>query len=127
MTSSASGPSRLLVGCCCVTFISVLFFTAGFVRLELELRAQRDRIFSLEKNQETSKTATDSPFLNKGNSKLPFQLRPFIILIEFGNTEKDNGFPIKNRRTKSFLLSKPDLNYVDLQLHLKHITSASAQ
>ena len=42
MASSASASSRLLVGCCCVTFISVLLFSVGFVRLELELRAHKE-------------------------------------------------------------------------------------
>ena len=65
--SSANVSSRLLVGCFCVTFISVLFFSAGFVRLELELRAHRERIVALEQEeQKGNKTVKVVPPLNEG-------------------------------------------------------------
>ena len=60
MASSASGSSRLLMGCCCVTFMSVLLFSVGFVRLELELRAHKERILTLEQNQQILIPATDT-------------------------------------------------------------------
>ena len=67
MASSASGSYRLLVGCCCVTFISVLLFSVGFVRLELELRTHKERIMTLEQNQQILiNPAADTPPLTKG-------------------------------------------------------------
>lgn len=67
MASSASGSDRLLVGCCCVTFISLLLFSVGFVRLELELRAHKERIITLEQNQQILiNPARDTPPLTKG-------------------------------------------------------------
>ena len=72
MASSASGSSRLLVGCCCVTFISVLLFSVGFVRLELELRALKETIVTLEQNQQILIwPATDTSPLTKGKQNLP--------------------------------------------------------
>ena len=72
MASSASASSRLLVGCCCVTFISVLLFSVGFVRLELELRAHKERIVALEQNQQILiRPATDTSPLIKGKQNLP--------------------------------------------------------
>ena len=72
MASSASESSRLLVGCCCVTFMSVLLFSVGFVRLELELRAHKERIVTLEQNQQILiKPATDTSPLTKGKQNLP--------------------------------------------------------
>ena len=64
--SSANGSSRLLVGCCCATFISVLFFCVGFVRLELELRSHRERILALEQEQKVNETVKDAPSLSEG-------------------------------------------------------------
>ena len=49
-----------------MTFISVLFFSVGFVRLELELKAHKERIVALEKSQQTSKTVKDTTPLKKG-------------------------------------------------------------
>ena len=49
--SSAGGSSRLLVVCCCVSFISVFLYCVGFVRLELELQAYRERLVTLEQKE----------------------------------------------------------------------------
>ena len=70
MASLASGSSRLLVGCCCVTFMSVLLFSVGFVRLELELRAHKERIVTLEQNQQILIPATDTSPLAKGKQNV---------------------------------------------------------
>ena len=64
--SSPNVPSRLLVCCCCVTFISVLFFCVGFVRLELELRAHTERIVALEQGQIVNETVKDAPPSSEG-------------------------------------------------------------
>lgn len=50
MTSS-SGSSRLLVVCCCVSFASVFLYCIGYVRLELELRAYKERLETIEQNK----------------------------------------------------------------------------
>ena len=45
----------------------MLFFSAGFVRLELELRAHRERIVALEQEeQKGNKTVKVVPPLNEG-------------------------------------------------------------
>ena len=49
--SSAGGSSRILVVCCCVSFISVFLYCVGFVRLELELQAYRERLVTLEQKE----------------------------------------------------------------------------
>ena len=75
MASSASGSSRLLVGFCCVTFISVLLLSVGFVHLELELTAHKERIVTLEQNQQILIPATDTSPLTKGKQnvdEIPF-------------------------------------------------------
>ena len=46
--SSVGGSSRLLVVCCCVSFISVLLYCVGFVILELQLEAYRGRLETFE-------------------------------------------------------------------------------
>lgn len=46
--SSVGGSSRLLVVCCCVSFISVLLYCVGFVILELQLEAYRERLETFE-------------------------------------------------------------------------------
>ena len=73
--SSANGSSRLLVGCCCVTFISVLFFCVGFVRLELELRSHRERILALEQEQKVNETVKDAPPSSEGKRLRLIKLR----------------------------------------------------
>ena len=50
MTSS-SGSSRLLVVCCCVSFASVFLYCIGYVRLELELRAYKERLETIEQSE----------------------------------------------------------------------------
>ena len=50
MTSSA-GSSRLLVVCCCVLITSVFLYCVGYVRLELELRAYKERLEALEQRE----------------------------------------------------------------------------
>ena len=44
----AGGYSRLLVVCCCVSFVSVFLYCIGYVRLELEIRAYKERLEALE-------------------------------------------------------------------------------
>ena len=47
--------------------MSVLLFSVGFVRLELELRAHKERIVTLEQNQQIlTKPATNTLPLAKG-------------------------------------------------------------
>ena len=65
-----------------MTFISVLFFSFGFVRLELELKAHKERIVALEKSQQTSKTVKDTTPLQKGK-QLVEQSRQDARLYEF--------------------------------------------
>lgn len=50
MTSSG-GSSRLLVVCCCVSFASVFLYCIGYVRLELELRAYKERLETIEQRE----------------------------------------------------------------------------
>lgn len=68
MTSSSGGISRVLVACCCVMFISIIFLSAGYVRLELELGALKEKFEVIEQHVKTIGTAKDPPFLNKGNA-----------------------------------------------------------
>lgn len=46
--SNVGGPPRLLVVCCCVSFISILLYCVGFVILELQLEAYRERLETFE-------------------------------------------------------------------------------
>lgn len=68
MTSSSGGISRVLVACCCVMFISIIFLSAGYVRLELELGALKEKFEVIVQHVKTIGTAKDPPFLNKGNT-----------------------------------------------------------
>ena len=49
--TSAGGSSRLLVVCCCVSFVSVFLYCIGYVRLELEIRAYKERLEALEQKE----------------------------------------------------------------------------
>ena len=49
--TSAGGSSRLLVVCCCVSFVSVFLYCIGYVRLELEIRAYKERLEVLERGE----------------------------------------------------------------------------
>ena len=49
--TSAGGSSRLHVVCCCVSFVSVFLYCIGYVRLELEIRAYRERLEALERGE----------------------------------------------------------------------------
>ena len=49
--TSAGGSSRLLVVCCCVSFVSVFLYCIGYVRLELEIRAYKERLEGLEQRE----------------------------------------------------------------------------
>ena len=49
--TSAGGSSRLLVVCCCVSFVSVFLYCIGYVRLELEIRAYKERLEALEQGE----------------------------------------------------------------------------
>ena len=49
--TSAGGSSRLLVVCCCVSFVSVFLYCIGYVRLELEIRAYKERLEALERGE----------------------------------------------------------------------------
>jgi len=82
MTSAASGSSRLLAVCCCVTFISVIIYTVGFIRLELELRAHRVRIAALEQTDQEPKkqNVTEKPSLKQG------KVKPLCFLFLLGLT-----------------------------------------
>ena len=50
--SSAGGSSRLLVVCCCLSLASVFVYCVGYVRLEMELRAYKERLETLEQREE---------------------------------------------------------------------------
>ena len=49
--TSAGGSSRLVVVCCCVSFVSVFLYCIGYVRLELEIRAYKERLEALERGE----------------------------------------------------------------------------
>lgn len=100
MTSSSGGISRVLVACCCVMFISMIFLSAGYVRLELELGALKEKFEVIEQHVKTIGKTKDPPFLNRGNTYfvecrsdlhcrmlffLPFFMEIECFLIKFGN------------------------------------------
>ena len=49
--TNAGASSRLLVVCCCVSFVSVFLYCIGYVRLELEIRAYKERLEALERGE----------------------------------------------------------------------------
>ena len=52
MTNAGQGgSSRLLVVCCCVSFVSVFLYCVGYVRLELEIRDYKERLEALERGE----------------------------------------------------------------------------
>ncbi|KAL9972086.1 hypothetical protein ACROYT_G018327 [Oculina patagonica] len=59
--TSAGGTSRLLVVCCCVLITSVFLYCVGYVRLELELRAYKERLEALEQREEELVTTRVPP------------------------------------------------------------------
>ncbi|KAL9972078.1 hypothetical protein ACROYT_G018318 [Oculina patagonica] len=59
--TSAGGSSRLLVVCCCVLITSVFLYCVGYVRLELELRAYKERLEALEKREKELATTRIPP------------------------------------------------------------------
>ena len=68
MTSSG-GSSRLLVFCCFVSIASVLLYCVGYVRLELELRAYKERLETLEQREKELATTQVPPIpTNNGES-----------------------------------------------------------
>ena len=68
MTGSPGGISRVLVACCCVMFIAIIFLSAGYVRLELELGALKEKFEVIKQHVKTIGTTKDPPFLSKGNT-----------------------------------------------------------
>ncbi|XP_078370262.1 uncharacterized protein LOC144654014 [Oculina patagonica] len=64
--TSAGGSSRLLVVCCCVLITSVFLYCVGYVRLELELRAYKERLEALEQREKELPTARISPIPTNG-------------------------------------------------------------
>ncbi|XP_078370260.1 uncharacterized protein LOC144654011 [Oculina patagonica] len=59
--TSAGGSSRLLVVCCCVLITSVFLYCVGYVRLELELRAYKERLEALEQREKELATTHIPP------------------------------------------------------------------
>ena len=52
MTNAGQGgSSRLLVVCCFVSFVRVFLYCIGYVRLELEIRAYKERLEALERGE----------------------------------------------------------------------------
>ena len=68
MTGSPGGISRVLVACCCVMSIAIIFLGAGYVRLELELGSLKEKFEVIEQHVKTIGTTKDPPFLSKGNT-----------------------------------------------------------
>ena len=68
MTGSPGGISRVVEACCCVMFIAIIFLSAGYVRLELELGALKEKFEVIEQHVKTIGTTKDPPFLSKGNT-----------------------------------------------------------
>ena len=48
-----------------LSVLSIVFYCAGFLRVELELNEQKKTINDLENNEETSSTSSDVPNLNQ--------------------------------------------------------------
>ena len=49
--TSTGGSSRLLIVCCCVSFVSVFLYCIGYMRLELEIRAYKERLEAFERGE----------------------------------------------------------------------------
>ena len=82
MTGSPGGISRVLVACCCVMFIAIISLSAGYVRLELELGALKEKFEVIEQHVKTIGTTKDPPFLSKGNTYfVKFQI--YIVECSF--------------------------------------------
>ena len=82
MTGSPGGISRVLVACCCVMFIAIIFLSAGYVRLELELGALKEKFEVIEQHLKTISATKDPPFLSKGNTYfVKFQI--YIVECSF--------------------------------------------
>ena len=79
MTSSA-GSSRLLVVCCCVLITSVFLYCVGYVRLELELRAYKERLEALEQ-REKELAATRVPSIPTNGEYINVLLLYFVHFI----------------------------------------------
>ncbi len=80
--TSAGGSSRLLVVCCCVSIASVLIYCVGYVRLELELRAYKERLEILEQREKDLATTHVPPILTYGESGFFIELVEFITTTE---------------------------------------------
>ncbi|KAL9972066.1 hypothetical protein ACROYT_G018305 [Oculina patagonica] len=59
--TSAGGSPRLLMVCCCVLITSVFLYCVGYVRLELELRAYKERLEALEQREKELATTRVPP------------------------------------------------------------------
>ena len=86
--SSVGGSSRLLVVCCCVSFISVFLYCVGFVRLELELQAYRERLVTLEQ-KETGLERTHTQY-NATNGEYTI-VKVFRAQVFLGSCDEDAG------------------------------------
>ena len=80
--TSAGGSSRLLVFCCCVSITSVLLYCVGYVRLDLELRAYKERLNALEQREKELATTRD-PSIPTNNGESVFFIEFFIELNSF--------------------------------------------
>ena len=74
--TSTGGSSRLLVVCCCVSFVSVFLYCIGYVRLELEIRAYKERLEALEQ-QEKQLVVTPVPSIPT-NGECAFKSGSFV-------------------------------------------------
>ena len=55
MVAEKSGPSFVFI----LTIVSIVMYTGGFVRIELEFNKQKDKIHQLESAVESMKTSND--------------------------------------------------------------------
>ena len=79
--TSASGSSRLLVFCCCVSIASVLLYCVGYVRLELELRAYKERLETLEQREKELATTRIPKIPTNGESGFFFDFNTELNLF----------------------------------------------
>ena len=84
--TSAGGSSRLLVICCCVSLTSFFLYCVGFVRLELELRAYKERLVTLEQRENELATVRVPSIPTNGEYKCKVVAHWFIHQSRLGSS-----------------------------------------
>ena len=87
-----------------LSVLSIVFYCAGFLRVELELEKQKKRINGLESIEETKSRASILDLVTKSKEITPGKTGKFLtkILRKILNVSKQHTQPPSTKQTRSF-------------------------